>query len=357
MPDKILHLLLRLRLRLRLLYYVFIVVLLFAFTSGCETGGPGDRGSDKKESVDHDSNGSNGNGISGIGGNNTEPAKADTDRLILLADGGWESIRFQNNVAKIILEKGYGYNVDMLAASSSALKESLRTGVISVYMEYWEDERYRKDTESGEITTLSANFVGADEGIYIPYYLTEVEDELKSIEDLTGMADLFDGQIFTYVEGSNTTETVMDILRGYGLNSCYDFVVSANEDALINSLDEAYSAGKPWVGYLYAPWGIVAKYDMVALKSSPGEFEPRNVYVVINTELKEEAPNLVSFLSNYSLSSELISEILYYLTETEMTASEGAKWFLLEHQDIWTGWVSDDAAQRVKKSLDIDVDI
>lgn len=42
---------------------------------------------------------------------------------------------------------------------------------------------------------------------------------------------------------------------------------------------------------------------------------------------------------------------MLYMQENDVEAEEAAIWFLNEHEDLWTGWVPDDIAQKVKDSL------
>src|SRR6056297_885477 len=57
---------------------------------------------------------------------------------VFFADAGWDSIRFHNHVAGIIMEEGYGgYNMEMVSGSTPVTFMGVRNGDIDVSMEIW----------------------------------------------------------------------------------------------------------------------------------------------------------------------------------------------------------------------------
>src|SRR5690625_3477840 len=110
------------------------------------------------------------------GGSETEK-EIDT---IVFADAGWDSIRVHNSIAQTIIEEGYGYDTDVTAGSTAATFEGLRQGDITVYMEAWTDnikEVYEEALEAGDIEEVSVNFDDNDQGLYVPTYVIEGDEE------------------------------------------------------------------------------------------------------------------------------------------------------------------------------------
>ena len=56
------------------------------------------------------------------------------NNTIVFADCGWDSIRIHNAIAAFILEKGYGYNTDVITGSSPIAIRGLRQGDIDICM-------------------------------------------------------------------------------------------------------------------------------------------------------------------------------------------------------------------------------
>src|SRR5690625_826858 len=120
----------------------------------------------------------------------------DEDQTIVFAAPEWQSIDFHNAVAQIIAEEGYGYKTDRLPGSSPATLQGLRDGEIDVYMETWIEnfkDQYDAGIEEGDIIELSTNFDDNDQGLYVPTYMIEGDEE-RGIEpmapDLQSVADL-----------------------------------------------------------------------------------------------------------------------------------------------------------------------
>jgi glycine betaine/proline transport system substrate-binding protein len=68
--------------------------------------------------------------------------------------------------------------------------------------------------------------------------------------------------------------------------------------------------------------------------------------------MTEKAPEIVEFLKSYKTSSALTSEALAYMQNNEgATTEDAAKWFLQNHEEIWTKWVSKDIAEKVKVAI------
>jgi glycine betaine/proline transport system substrate-binding protein len=67
--------------------------------------------------------------------------------------------------------------------------------------------------------------------------------------------------------------------------------------------------------------------------------------------MQEKAPEVVEFLKNYETSSALTNEALAYMQLNEVDADETAKWFLSEYEEIWTKWVPEEVASKVKGAL------
>ncbi|MCG8512304.1 MAG: ABC transporter substrate-binding protein, partial [Rhodospirillales bacterium] len=75
------------------------------------------------------------------------------------------------------------------------------------------------------------------------------------------------------------------------------------------------------------------------------------VYIAVNSEFNQKAPNLVAFLKKYETSNAVVSKALAYMQETGGTAEEAAVNFLQTQEGLWTQWVPADVAAKVKAAL------
>jgi glycine betaine/proline transport system substrate-binding protein len=293
---------------------------------------------------------------------------------IVIGEGDWDSCAFHDQVAKIIIEEGYGVPVDTVVTDSPVQIAGLRTNDLDIVMEFWTEnvETYEEDIANNYYTPLSTNFDDDMQGLYVPKYLVEGPDaimpDLKSIEDLKKYAEYFPdpegsgkGIIYGGPEGWMATEFLEKKMVEYGLDEYYVFKTIDSSATLSATLSAAYEKEEAWVGYNWEPTWIMGLYDMNLLEDSEyspedyekgiGAFAAVNVQIVATPKFIEEYPEIAEFLSNYKSSSAITSSALAYMQENEAEADETAKWFLNENKDLLKEWVSEDAYNKIVEAI------
>lgn len=300
---------------------------------------------------------------------------------LVLADAGWDSIQFHNGVAQLIIENGYGYKTDTMVGSTPITTDGLIKGDIDIYMEVWTDnviDLYEPAIKNGDIIELATNFDDNVQGLYVPTYLIEgdpergiepLAPELKNVKDLDKYWELFKdpedpskGRIYGAIPGWAVDTMLSEKIKNYGLDEFYNYMSPGSDTALSTSMVRAYEKGEPWLGYYWEPTWIMGMLDMTLLEDEPfneelwkdgyrTEFPTVPVTVAVNKEIPEIAPDVVEFLKNYETSSALTNEALAYMQANDVGPEEAAKWFMSEHEDIWTKWVSEEVASKVKEAL------
>lgn len=303
-------------------------------------------------------------------------------KKIVLADAGWQSIRFHNEVAKLILEHGYDYQVDVINGSTSSTFLGLRQGDIDVYMEVWTQnipELYQKALQAGEIKKVSVNFNDNRQGLYVPTYVIKgdpsrkikpMAPDLKSVRDLSKYWHLFKdpsdknkGRIYGPPTGWSVYKILEQKMKTYGLEKNMNFFAPGSDTALTTSLTKAYEKGEPWVGYYWEPTWVMGKYDMTLLeepkynekvwnKNYGTEFPTMDVVIAVHKDVEKRHPEVIKFLKQYKTSSQLTNEALAYMQEHDADEQEAARWWMKKHMDLWTKWVPKDVAEKVKKKLE-----
>jgi glycine betaine/proline transport system substrate-binding protein len=308
-------------------------------------------------------------------------ATSDTKGKLILADAGWDSIRFHNEIARLILEEGYGYETDIMPGSTENLFLGQRNGEVDILMEAWQDNiaSYEEAIKQGDLVELSSNFDDNMQGIYVPAYVIEGDSErgiepmapdLETVGDLMNYTDLFEdpedpgrSMIVNAPPGWVASEIMKTKIGSYGLDSKYNLSNSGSGSALAASIASAYESGKPWLGYYWEPTWISGKYEMVLLKETPYSeelwndgykcgFKAIDVTVVMNSRSAEKYPDVADFLSNYSTSSALTAKGLSYMQKNDASSEEAAKWFMKENMQLWKSWVSEDVAEKVEAALE-----
>jgi glycine betaine/proline transport system substrate-binding protein len=300
---------------------------------------------------------------------------------IIFANGDWDSVRFHTALAQYIVKNGYGFETDSLASSTPASLTGLQNGDLDVYMEVWKgnsSDIYNKIIESGDVVELGINFDDNAQGFYVPTYVIEGDKErgiepmapdLKSVEDLKKYPELFKdpenpdkGRILGGPAGWDATRIMEQKVKTYGLDEMYTFFMPGSGTALATSIESAIQKGDPWVGYYWEPTWISGKHDLTLLEEPEfseekwnngygSQFPPNEVAIAAHKSLPERAPAVADFFKKYHTSSSLTAEALAYMQDNEASVEEAAKWFLEEHQVIWTKWVPEDVATKITESL------
>ncbi len=315
----------------------------------------------------------------GDDGGDKDTAKALDE--IIFADAGWDSMRVHNTIAQTIIEEGFGVDTDVMTGSTATTFQGLRNADIHVYMEAWTDnikEIYEDALEAGDIVELGVNFNDNEQGLFVPAYVIEGDEErgieplapdLRTVEDLKKYPEIFKdpedpkkGRIINAPSGWEVSQYINQKFDTYGLDESFNNFMPGSDSAIIASLVDAYNKGEGWVGYYWAPTSVTAKYDLILLEEDPydketweesaaTEFPPNDVTIAVHKDLPEQAPEVVEFLSNYHTSAELTEAALLYMIEEDVDHEEAAHWWLQEYEDVWTEWVSEEVAEAVKESL------
>lgn len=301
---------------------------------------------------------------------------------LVFADVSWDSVQVHNRIAGFIIEHGYGYpECQYTFGDSLPLLQGLSKGSIDIYMEVWADN-YREPWEEaladGTVKKLGTNFPDAPQGWYVPTYMIKgdpernikpVAPDLKSVSDLPRYWKLFEdkeipdkGRFHNSPPGWKITDYNQDKIKAYGLDNKFNVFSTGSDTALTTSMVSAYEKGKPWLGYYWEPTWVMGKLDMTMLeepdfdpaiwdKNRGCAFPPAEVLIGINSQLEETAPELVTFLENYSTTLEQNNDFLAYMRESNGDAEAAAIYFLKKYPEAWKAWIPEDVSQKVDAAL------
>jgi len=315
---------------------------------------------------------------------NNKLVEADQKPTLVFADAGWDSIRIHNQIAAVIIEKGYGYQTDVLTGSSPIVIKGLRQGDIDICMEAWTDniiDVYQPGIENGEIVELSINYDDNAQGLYVPTYVLKGDEKrgieplapgLKSIKDLPQYWQVFkdpdnpaQGRIYGSPPSWSADEILRTKMETYQLEETYDYFNPGSDTALNTSLVSAYEKGEPWVGYYWDPTWITGKYDLTLLADEPYnqekwdagyacEFPGVKVTVAVNGKMVEKAPEVVAFLKNYQTSTKINSELLAFMQDHGADIDKTVTWFFSDYEDLWTSWIPQEVAAVIRENINPD---
>lgn len=299
---------------------------------------------------------------------------------IVATDNGWDSQKLHNEIAKIIVEHGFeGYIFETSSASSTMNWQAIISGDVDLDIESWTDNvaSYPDDVANGDIVDIGVLVPDSAQGLYVPRYVIEgdaargiepMAPDLKTVEDLKKYPDVFPdyedkakGRIYGSIPGWMADEVLYKKYELYGLDEMFNYARLGSEATLFASLVSSYNLGEAWVGYCYEPTWVSGKLELVLLEDAPYdrdtfmdgkcEFPKQELKIVSSSKFAEKAPDLLECFKNYKTGSQLISDALAYLDETQATHEETAKWLLKENDNLLNEWLPEANAERVRAYL------
>jgi len=303
--------------------------------------------------------------------------------IIVFADPGWDSARFHNSIAQTIIEKGYGYPTEVIAGSTAATFLGLIEGDIDVYMEVWTanlGDTYYDPIKEGSIIETSINFDDNAQGIYVPTYMIKGDSErgieavtpdLKTVFELKNYWEILKdeeepskGRIYGSPPGWKIDQVLRLKMKTWGLEETYNYFSPGSDSALSAAIFAAYEKGEPIAAYYWEPTWVMGMLDMTLLEDTPYseekwteengyacEFAPMDIAIAVNKDFPERAPEIVEFLKNYHTNSAMASAALAYMMENDCETMDAAIWFLQTREDVWTKWVPEEIAEKIKEAI------
>lgn len=294
---------------------------------------------------------------------------------ITFADVGWDSIKLNNALAGLVAEEVFGYTWQETPGSTPISHEALVAGEVDVHMEEWTDNiaSYHDDLDAGKFVELGVNFNDNYQGFYIPRYVADQYPDLKTVQDLAKYPELFPdpedpskGIIYGGIAGWEITEIMEKKVAAYGLDQYYNYFVSGSDAILNTAMTSAWDKQEPIVAYYWEPTWLLGMYDFVLLEDSPydpavyqdgiGACPAVTVTVAVSNDFAASNPEYCEFLSNFSMSSALISEALAYMQETGSSDYEdAARWLLTQsHPELIDQWLTPEQAETLRTGLTSD---
>jgi len=321
-------------------------------------------------------------------GDNTGTSGGDTSTteksLIKLSDLNWGSAHFQSEMAKIIIEKGYDYPVELVPGATIPLTQGLRTGDIDVMIEGWyqnQKEAVDAGIAAGEIEMIGyLNDDNWQSGFVVPTFVIKgdasrgiepMAPNLKSVFDLTdpqyiklfqNPEDPSKGVILNGPPGWECEIVIPEQVAAYGLADDYDTLNAGSSEGLFASLKSAYDKGEPWIGYLWGPTWIAGALDLTLLEEPAYNEEvwedthgcawpSVDLFIAAHAGFTERAPDVTAMFKNWKLDTATLDMVLAYMNDTGGEPVDAAVWFLKNHEEIWTKWVTSDAAAKIKAAV------
>ncbi|WP_284775092.1 ABC transporter substrate-binding protein [Agrobacterium sp. lyk4-40-TYG-31] len=305
---------------------------------------------------------------------------------VTIASMNWQSAEVISNLDKLILNEGYGCQAEITVGDTVPTITSMsEKGQPDIAPEAWVDllpDVVATGTKEGRIIKVGSPLPdGGNQGWWIPKYVADAHPDIKTIPDLLKHPELFPstddpskGAILNGPQGWGGTVVTTQLFKAYGGEKAnFTLTDTGSAAGLDGAIAKAYEQKANFVTYYWAPTALLGKYPMVKLEAGvandaaewkrcntvadcpdpkPNAWPVDTIVTLVAKPFSEKAgPDVMSYLEKRSWSNEVIGKLMAWMTDNQASGEDGAKHFLKENPDIWTKWVSADAATKVKASL------
>lgn len=308
---------------------------------------------------------------------------------IQIAEWNWASGELMANVDKIILEAGYNCSVEMVPGATTTTFASMNEkGQPDVAGELWINavrDPLNAAFEAGSLHSANAGpITGLGEGWWIPPHTAEKHPELKTVLDVLERPDLFPdvedpskGAFVGCPAGWGCQLANANLFRAFDMEAKgWKLVDPGSAAGLDGSMTKAVEREQNWFGYYWSPTAMIGKHNMVKLDfgvpfagsenwdgcialaeqdcadPQPSAWTESEVHTVVTDEFRTNAgEEVMDYLGKRVFPGDVMNGMLVYMGDNQAGGEDAAIEFLLEHEDVWSSWVSAEVADKVKAAL------
>lgn len=306
-----------------------------------------------------------------------------TDRTIDIAEMTWPSAAALAHIHATILETGFGCDVAIVTGDTVPTSSSMLTrGTPAVAPELWTsaiEDAWAQGIADGTVVQLADAITdGTVEGWFIPEYTQAEYPELTTAEAVIARPELFadpedasQGRLYSCPPGWACELSTSALFEAFEMDDSWNLFSPGSGGALDASIARAFTREEPILFYYWGPTAILGKYPAVQLdlgaskpevyacNTDPDCTEPAGITAYPSSPavvgaaawIQDEAPVVAEYFSKVGLTNAQISELLVYGDENQADAEATAENFLKTKQDVWTGWVPADVAEKVLAAL------
>jgi glycine betaine/proline transport system substrate-binding protein len=307
---------------------------------------------------------------------------------VSIAEMNWASAEFMANVDKIILEEGYGCDVELIPGATQTTFASMNEkGQPDIAPELWANAvATLLNTAEAEGSLVALNggpITGLGEGWWVTKAFTEEHPELDTVEKLLEHPELFPyiedeskGAFMGCPAGWGCQLINANLFRAYDMEAKGWTLVDPGSGAgLDGSVAKAAERGEPWFGYYWSPTSLVGKYDLQMLPfetAYAGDDNWNNcvalseqecadpkatgwiesvVKTVSTDDFVAQAGPATEYFAARIFPGEVMNSMLVYMNENQAAGEDTAYEFLETQEELWMQWVPADVAEKIKSAL------
>jgi glycine betaine/proline transport system substrate-binding protein len=254
------------------------------------------------------------------------------DKKITIAYVNWAEGVAMTQLAKNILEKK-GYQVTLKNADVAPVFAAVAGGDADVFLDTWMPVTHQNYMENfgHKLTVLNTNFEGAKIGLVVPDYVS-----IKSIEELNGVKDKFEGHIVGIDAGAGIMGKAEEAVKTYGLDYKLQ---SSSEAAMMATLKKSIDEKQPIVVTGWAPHWMFSRYQLRFLEDPKQVFgETEKIQTIANNEFSVADTVAVNFFRKFQLNSEQLGSLMGAMADADGKEDAAVNEWINSHQELVKSW-------------------
>ena len=304
---------------------------------------------------------------------------------VTIADMNWGSATLMANVDKLILEKGYGCDVELIIGDTVPTFTSMKDkGAPDIAPELWASTvstLLKQAKEKGELHVLNPNpITGLGEGWFVTPGTLERHPELKTVQDVIDNPQLFPhpedptkGAFVTCPFGWGCQKSNLNLFRAFNMEQKgWRLLDPGSSAGLDGTIAKASMRNQNWFGFYWTPTALAGKYNMVMLdwgidyagddnwnncivKSEHECPEPKATAwttpvvstIVTQNFLDEAGIGATDYIRDRIWSTDILNHQLAEMESKQMDGKVAAMSFLQNNTHVWKEWVSDEVYNKI----------
>ncbi|MGW2120249.1 ABC transporter permease/substrate binding protein [Streptomyces sp. NPDC001758] len=258
---------------------------------------------------------------------------AEAKRTLDVAWFPWEEDVAITYLWKNVLERR-GYKLNLKQMEVGPVYTGLASGDLDLNFDAWlpHSQKNFYEPNKDRLTDLGTWYEPVSLELSVPSYVKDV----KSLADLKGKADLFDGRIIGIEPGTGQMDILKNkVLPAYGLDKEYK-VVDGSSPAMLAELKRAYTKKEPIAVTLWSPHWTYSEYELTKLEDPKRAWgESNTIHTIASKKFPEQYPRLTQWIKGFTMSEDELGTLEKEIKDRGQGKEEGAvaAW-LEEHPEI-----------------------
>lgn len=304
---------------------------------------------------------------------------------LTLAQMNWASAELLAQVDRLILQAGYGCQVELVAGDTvPTLTAMVAKGQPDVAPEAWINgvrEPVEKAVAAGRLHLAGTALKdGGVEGWWIPKFIADAHPEIRSIADALKRPDLFpapenprQGAVHNCPSGWQCQIVIANLFKALGAaGRGFVLVDPGSAAALDGTVARAHQRRQGWLGYYWSPTPLLGRYPMVKLADGvahdaaewqrctakagctdpkPNTWPRAEVLTLVTDRFKQAGGAAYAYLARRSWDSATLNAQLAWMRAQQATGEQAARQFLKTRPEVWQAWVDPAVAAKVRAAL------